>query len=113
MKLKAVSFGLALSSAAVGLLLSQARGGIVSQNGRVERIKVHGKSLEGNLAGDSPDRNVSIYFPPEYDITVRSAFLLSISCTAARIQTRGGTDPAPRRDFRSQERLCRQARIGL
>lgn len=34
--------------------------------GRVERIKVHGKGLEGNLAGDSPDRDVSVYLPPSY-----------------------------------------------
>lgn len=34
--------------------------------GTVERIKVHGKNLEGNLAGDSPDRDVSIYLPPSY-----------------------------------------------
>ena len=35
--------------------------------GSVQRIKVHGKSLEGNLEGDSPDREVSIYLPPGYD----------------------------------------------
>ena len=34
--------------------------------GTYERIKVHGKSLEGNLAGDSPDRDVSVYLPPSY-----------------------------------------------
>jgi len=34
--------------------------------GTVERIKVHGASLEGNLEGDSPDRDVSIYLPPSY-----------------------------------------------
>ena len=34
--------------------------------GSVLRIKVHGKSLEGNLDGDSPDRDVSIYLPPSY-----------------------------------------------
>ncbi|MGH7582828.1 MAG: alpha/beta hydrolase [Gemmatimonadales bacterium] len=34
--------------------------------GHIERIKVHGKSLEGNLEGDSPDRDVSIYLPPSY-----------------------------------------------
>ncbi|HXR33068.1 MAG TPA: alpha/beta hydrolase-fold protein [Verrucomicrobiae bacterium] len=34
--------------------------------GTVERIKVHGKSLEGNLEGDSPDRNVSVYLPASY-----------------------------------------------
>ncbi|MGB8495817.1 MAG: alpha/beta hydrolase-fold protein [Candidatus Acidiferrum sp.] len=34
--------------------------------GTVERIKVHGKFLEGNLEGDSPDRDVSIYLPASY-----------------------------------------------
>jgi S-formylglutathione hydrolase FrmB len=34
--------------------------------GSVERIKVHGKSLEGNLSKDSPDRDVSVYLPPSY-----------------------------------------------
>jgi S-formylglutathione hydrolase len=28
---------------------------------------VHGKFLEGNLEGDPPDRDVSIYLPPGYD----------------------------------------------
>ncbi len=38
-----------------------------SQNkGSVEHIKVHGKSLEGNLEGDSPDRDVFVYLPPSY-----------------------------------------------
>jgi enterochelin esterase-like enzyme len=36
------------------------------QKGSVERIKVHGKSLEGNLEGDSPDRDVLVYLPPSY-----------------------------------------------
>jgi len=49
------------------LLFAQSGGGVASQKGRVERVKVHGKSLEGNLAGDSPDRDVSIYLPPQYD----------------------------------------------
>lgn len=34
--------------------------------GTVERIKVHGKSLEGNLSGDSADRYVSVYVPASY-----------------------------------------------
>ncbi len=34
--------------------------------GTLERIQVHGKSLEGNLEGDSPDRCVSVYLPPSY-----------------------------------------------
>jgi enterochelin esterase-like enzyme len=32
----------------------------------VEHIKVHGASLEGNLLGDSPDRDVFVYLPPSY-----------------------------------------------
>ncbi len=34
--------------------------------GTVERVTVHGASLEGNLAGDSPDRTVMVYLPPAY-----------------------------------------------
>jgi enterochelin esterase-like enzyme len=32
----------------------------------VEQIVVHGKSLEGNLEGDSPDREATVYLPPSY-----------------------------------------------
>ena len=32
--------------------------------GTVEQIVVHGKSLEGNLEGDSPDRDATVYLPP-------------------------------------------------
>lgn len=35
--------------------------------GTLERITVHGPALEGNLAGDEPDRPVSVYLPPSYD----------------------------------------------
>src|SRR5688572_26104382 len=38
----------------------------VAGTGTVERITVHGKSLEGNLEGDSPDRDVTVYLPPSY-----------------------------------------------
>jgi enterochelin esterase-like enzyme len=37
-----------------------------TEAGRYERVTVHGKSLEGNLEGDSADRPVSIYLPPGY-----------------------------------------------
>jgi enterochelin esterase-like enzyme len=38
-----------------------------SQNaGHYERVVVHGPSLEDNLAGDSADRQVSVYLPPGY-----------------------------------------------
>jgi enterochelin esterase-like enzyme len=35
--------------------------------GKLDRVTVHGKSLEGNLEGDSADRDVFIYLPPSYD----------------------------------------------
>jgi S-formylglutathione hydrolase FrmB len=34
--------------------------------GTIERITVHGKALEGNAQGDSPDRAVTVYLPPSY-----------------------------------------------
>jgi len=49
----------------VGVLLSTPS--LTIGTGRVEHIKVHAKSLEGNLEGDSPDRDVSIYLPTSYD----------------------------------------------
>src|SRR5262245_58931724 len=39
---------------------------ITSGTGTIERIMVHGKALEGNLEGDSPDRDVTVYLPPSY-----------------------------------------------
>ena len=34
--------------------------------GTIERITVHGKALEANTQGDSPDRAVTVYLPPSY-----------------------------------------------
>jgi S-formylglutathione hydrolase FrmB len=33
----------------------------------VEHIKIHGKSLEGNLEGDAVDRDVIVFLPPSYE----------------------------------------------
>ena len=41
-------------------------GGAAVAAGTVERITVHGKALEGNLEGDSPDREVTVYLPAGY-----------------------------------------------
>jgi len=55
---------LSLLTAALGALaVSQTAG---PPKGTLERIKIHGTSLEGNLEGDSTDRDVSIYLPPSY-----------------------------------------------
>jgi len=48
------------------LILTMAATGLAQDKGTVEHIKVHGKSLEGNLEGDSPDRDVFVYLPPSY-----------------------------------------------
>ena len=37
-----------------------------SKKGTVEKVSVHGAALQGNLEGDSPDRDVFIYLPPSY-----------------------------------------------
>jgi S-formylglutathione hydrolase len=42
--------------------------------GKLERITVHGKSLEGNLAGDPADRKVSVYLPPSYSKNTRRRY---------------------------------------
>lgn len=53
--------------AAAVLLDAQGRGGRPrGGTGTVEQITVHGKALEGNLEGDSADREVTIYLPPSY-----------------------------------------------
>jgi S-formylglutathione hydrolase len=54
-----------LALAAAGLLSSQTV--LAPHPGAVHRIKVHGKALEGNLEGDSADRDVSVYLPSSYD----------------------------------------------
>ena len=59
----------------VGVMVALAMGGGVSgvgsaqnpmKKGTVDRIKVHGPSLEGNLANDTTAPEVTIYLPPSY-----------------------------------------------
>ncbi len=67
-----LSAGLILSQNAAAPAPGAAKGkGVIKGSdapfkGKVEKIKVHGKSLEGNLEGDSADRDVFIYLPPSY-----------------------------------------------
>ena len=55
---------MALAAGTGGLIFAQAAGG--AKKGTVERVKVHGKALEGNLEGDSADREVLVYLPASY-----------------------------------------------
>lgn len=67
MNLKAL-LPIVFAAACATLLLpeSRAQNPVETKNGSWEKIKVHGKSLEGNLEGDSPDRDVFVYLPPSY-----------------------------------------------
>jgi S-formylglutathione hydrolase FrmB len=63
----------ALVASADAALLAQAQAGgsggapiPVALKGKLERVKVHGKSLEGNLMGESASPEVSIYLPQSY-----------------------------------------------
>ncbi len=49
------------------LILSFASISSFSQEGRIVREVLHGKSLENTITKENPDRNVSIYLPPGYD----------------------------------------------
>jgi S-formylglutathione hydrolase len=61
---------LAYFAAALGGVLSVAGAPgalpLSAQTGTVERIKLHSPSLQGNLAGDPAERDVSVYLPPSY-----------------------------------------------
>jgi S-formylglutathione hydrolase FrmB len=64
---------LAVAVGAAAMMQAQGRGGgpaaaAAPRVGTVERITVHGKALEGNLEGDSPDRDVTVYLPPTYAV---------------------------------------------
>lgn len=70
-----IALVIVLGIATAALVSAQGRGGAqgragpppaARQAGTVERITVHGKSLEGNLEADSPNREVTVYLPPSY-----------------------------------------------
>ncbi|WP_454884702.1 alpha/beta hydrolase [Sphingomonas oryzagri] len=72
-RLQPITFGLALASAAVAPHLALAQ---VATNPppavagaapvTIEHIKVHAPSIEGNLEGESADRDVLVVLPPSY-----------------------------------------------
>ncbi len=61
-----VACAVALAVGAAAVLDAQGRGGRPAGTGTVAHITVHGRALEGNLEGDSPDREVTVYLPPSY-----------------------------------------------
>jgi enterochelin esterase-like enzyme len=66
MRMKSTSIA-GSSAIVVGIFVTlHAQSTLPVRAGTVEHIKVHGQSLEGNLEGDSPDRDVTVYLPPSY-----------------------------------------------
>jgi enterochelin esterase-like enzyme len=61
-----VALTAALAQAAAGQAPAPAEPKAPARANAVEHIKVHGKALEGNLEGDSADRDVTVYLPPSY-----------------------------------------------
>jgi S-formylglutathione hydrolase FrmB len=59
--------------------------------GSVDRIKVHGAALEGNLEGDSPDRDVSVYLPPSYRADSQRRYPVVYVLTGSRIPRMAGS----------------------
>ncbi len=63
---------------AIALLATGVAGSLAAQGpvalGAVEKITVHGKALEGNLNGDTPDRSVFVYLPPSYKTAVNRRY---------------------------------------
>lgn len=57
---------LVAASVAIFVPQSRAQKSTDAKQGSWEKIKVHGQSLDGNLEGDSPDRDVFVYLPPSY-----------------------------------------------
>ena len=62
--LVAVVVGAAVSPTSTSL---QGQAPPAALKGTLERIKVHGKSLEGNLLKETAEPEVSIYLPPSYN----------------------------------------------
>ena len=46
----------------------------VPAEARTDKIRVHGASLEGNLEGNSPDRDVYVFLPPSYDASANKRY---------------------------------------
>lgn len=45
-----------------------------AQEGKLIREIVHGKSLENTVTKENPDRNVSIYLPPSYELSPKKRY---------------------------------------
>src|SRR2546422_1535913 len=60
-----LALALILIASVAGMVLPQKSPS--TTKGVLQRIKIHGKALEGNLEGETADPDVSIYLPPDYE----------------------------------------------
>jgi enterochelin esterase-like enzyme len=56
-----------LFAASVLLTSALISSGVFALDGRIVRVEIYGKSLEGNVISEPADRYISIYLPPGYD----------------------------------------------
>src|SRR5437773_310343 len=70
-----------LNVALACILIASAAAWVLSQNnaqpakaGTVQRIKIHGKALEGNLEGETAEPDATIYLPPGYETNRNSRY---------------------------------------
>jgi S-formylglutathione hydrolase FrmB len=63
-----IAFACLLIAGTAAWVVSKENDKATTKAGTVQRIKIHGKALEGNLEGETADPDVTIYLPPGYDI---------------------------------------------
>ena len=63
----ALALALAVSGAAAAQVSTDAPTPVPgARPAQVERVRIHGASLEGNLEGNAPDREAIVFLPPGY-----------------------------------------------
>src|SRR6516165_5546385 len=76
--MKSIRFNIALACVLIAgtavWLVSQSSGQAQIKSGTVQRIKIHGKALEGNLEGEPADPDVTIYLPPGYESSRKTRY---------------------------------------
>jgi S-formylglutathione hydrolase FrmB len=64
-----------LHSVSIALMLALlAASPVLAEQGKIVQEKLHGVSLENNVAGESPDRTVTVYLPPSYDTALQKRY---------------------------------------
>ena len=81
---------LIVSATALGQASTPAPDVVPGAARQVERIKIHGTALEGNLEGNTVDRDVIVFLPPSYCRSGIAGIRSSTPCTAIRLAPSSG-----------------------